>query len=107
MTSSAARLATGAVALSFVALGATPALAVCDPYSQACVAPQDDSVRQEPTGGGSQAGPTSRSTGPSTTPSTLPFTGGEVVLMAVAGAAAVGGGAVLVAVGRRRTSTAA
>jgi hypothetical protein len=35
-------------------------------------------------------------------PSTLPFTGGEVVLIAAAGAAAVAAGAAMVAGGRRR-----
>lgn len=38
-------------------------------------------------------------------PSTLPFTGGEVVLVAAAGAAAVAAGAALVAGGRRRSRT--
>ena len=36
--------------------------------------------------------------------SELPFTGGEVTLIALGGAAAVGGGAVLVAAGRRRAT---
>jgi hypothetical protein len=36
------------------------------------------------------------------TPSTLPFTGGEVVLIAVAGAAAVAAGTAMVVTGRRR-----
>jgi hypothetical protein len=39
---------------------------------------------------------------PARTPATLPFTGGEVVLVAAAGAAAVAAGASLVLGGRRR-----
>lgn len=99
MTTSAARLATGAVALSFVALGATPAFAVCDPYSQECVSPQSQgsSTQLEPAAGS----PAVRSSS-ATSPATLPFTGGEVVLIAALGAAAVGGGVALVVAGRRR-----
>lgn len=41
-------------------------------------------------------------TTPASTPSTLPFTGGEVVLIAAAGTAAVAAGAGLVVGGRRR-----
>ena len=40
------------------------------------------------------------------TPTQLPFTGGEVVLIALAGGTAIAGGAALVAVGRRRAPAA-
>lgn len=39
---------------------------------------------------------------PAATPSTLPFTGGDVVLVSVLGAAAVAGGGALLVAGRRR-----
>jgi hypothetical protein len=41
-----------------------------------------------------------------TSPTTLPFTGGEVILIAAAGAAAVAAGAGMIASGRRRAPTA-
>jgi hypothetical protein len=43
--------------------------------------------------------------GGAATPGTLPFTGGEIVLLAVTGAAAIGVGAVIVASGRRRRTS--
>lgn len=46
-----------------------------------------------------------RSVSRSSSPSSLPFTGGEVVLIAVAGAAAVAAGAGMVVGGRRRSVT--
>jgi hypothetical protein len=37
-------------------------------------------------------------------PTSLPFTGGEITLLALGGVAALGGGAVLVAAGRKRAT---
>jgi LPXTG-motif cell wall-anchored protein len=37
-------------------------------------------------------------------PASLPFTGGEVTMLALAGAAALAGGAALVAAGRKRST---
>jgi hypothetical protein len=48
-----------------------------------------------------------RSTGSTSgSPSTLPFTGGEITLITLAGGAAMAGGVVLVAAGRKRRPTA-
>lgn len=46
--------------------------------------------------------PTGVLSGTANRPSTLPFTGGELVLLATAGASAVGGGVALAVAGRRR-----
>lgn len=94
--------------IAIVGLGA-PASAVCDAYSGTCTEPPAvlDTELNAPTSTdtvvrGSVA-PTG--TAPAVTPTTLPFTGGELVLLSTLGVAALTGGAVLVAAGRRRTST--
>ena len=102
--------ATGGMLLGGVlVLGlASPALAApCDAYSGVCpspspnVAPIDGGSDGEggAPGGGTTGGQTDGATGG---PSALPFTGAELVLLTALGAAAVGGGTVLVAAGRRR-----
>lgn len=88
---------------------ATPALAVCDAYSEGCVEPpavRGEVLTRTP------AGPQvlSRPVVPADTarsgsgPAALPFTGGELVLVSALGAAAVAGGVGLVVAGRRRNA---
>jgi len=55
-------------------------------------------------GGGQTVVDASPVSGGSTAGGQLPFTGGEVTLMALAGTAALGGGIVLVAAGRKRST---
>lgn len=78
----------------------------CPTYPFDCPSPT-------PTDGGEgspSVSPTSRPIsggggGPSVdNPSSLPFTGGELTLMALVGAGAVGGGAALVTAGRKRSA---
>jgi hypothetical protein len=111
----------GAVALGLAVLTASPAAAVCEPYSGQCPAVLPTSQDTAPAQGGGDTGVLSgRAVAPGTgvgagtagvgttsaTPSTLPFTGGEVALLSVVAAAAVGSGVVLVVAGRRRPRTA-
>jgi hypothetical protein len=78
---------------------AAPALAACDAYSGGCVT-QPPSVL--PTTQTSVAPTTAVRGSTGGSPAALPFTGGELVLVSVTGAAAVAGGAALVVAGRRR-----
>lgn len=119
-------LATGVLSLAggLVLAGGTPALAVCDGYSQACPSPAAEaSPPSSVEGGGSTGNPgtgpkapprtttptkptrttVNRRTTPASTANTLPFTGGELVLLSTLGGAALAGGTVLVVAGRRRT----
>ncbi len=113
-----------ALTAGIAVLGAPAALAqekaVCDAYPQRCVVLPDTGVlgdqmtRGDATAGaGAGAGATVSGSGvPGSVgartgvPSSLPFTGGDVVLISLVGAAAVVGGAALVVTGRRRSSTA-
>lgn len=70
--------------------------ATCDSYSHTCVKPQHFSRFHK-----TQVLPLQQSS-----PSTLPFTGADIAGMSLAGLAALGGGAALVAAGRRRRATA-
>ncbi len=120
-----ARLATGAVVLGVVAVGGAPAASaqaacpagqVFSTYSETCVL-SGNTVRGSggaATGTGVLSGNTVRGTGGAATetgrtrgPATLPFTGGEVVLAAALGVAALGAGAALVVAGRRRSPSVA
>ena len=91
-------LAALGVAAAFVAGPATLAFAdttTCDAYSGECTTVEGTKVTRTPT-----------TTTVEGNQSTLPFTGGEIVLMSLAGGAAIGGGVVLVAAGRRRRASA-
>lgn len=88
LTASAATLAAaGALALptaAFAANGPT-----CDAYSRHCTNVEGHKITKPPTEvAGEKA--------------TLPFTGGEIVLMTLAGAGAIAGGTAFVVAGRRR-----
>lgn len=91
-----ARIGAGTVLVTGLLLGpATVAHAdrrVCDAYSGTCTTVPSSTVQGEqlskPPSGGDNL--------------TLPFTGGEIVLMSVAGLGAVGAGGALVAGARRR-----
>jgi len=78
-------------ATAFAATGGT-----CDSYSHTCVKPQHYQRYHH-----TQVLPLHE-----TSPSTLPFTGADIAGMSLAGLAAIGGGAALVAAGRRRRVTA-
>lgn len=100
------RTATAAVLLAVSGavgvIGAAPAAAVCDAYSGSCTEPPSvlpSVLTSTPA--------TAVRSSTTRTPSSLPFTGGELVLVSVAGVAAVGGGIALVAAGRRRSSDSA
>ena len=96
------RLVTGAAVLGVVSLTGIPAASAqsvdCNAYPQSCV---DSRVLPD----GNTAPATVVRNSP--TPSTLPFTGGETVLIALAGAGAVAAGTVLVRGARRRGVTTA
>jgi hypothetical protein len=85
-------------AVALVAAGAVVAPAAsafaaettCDAYSGQCTTVEGNKITKTP--------PTTVEANNST----LPFTGGEILLMSVAGGALVGGGIVLVSAGRRR-----
>jgi hypothetical protein len=101
-------LATGVAAVGFVAVVGMPtavaATVDCAVYPDACVESEvveDGVVVQDETTDRSNVAD-NRST-----PSTLPFTGGEVVLLSLAGAGAVVAGTVLVLSARRRSATSA
>lgn len=117
-----ARFATGAAVLGFVGFAGAPgALAqsapVCAAYSESCV--ESEVVVNPPASGGTGVagngtGPATGGQGPgvagtvssrSSTPATLPFTGGDVVLVGLAGAGAVATGTVLIVAARRRGAT--
>lgn len=111
-----------ALTAGIAVLGAPAALAqekaVCDAYPQRCVVLPDTGVlgdqmtRGDATAGAGAGATVSGSGVPGSVgartgvPSSLPFTGGDVVLISLVGAAAVVGGAALVVTGRRRSSTA-
>lgn len=117
-----ARFATGAAVLGFVGFAGAPgALAqsapVCAAYPESCVEPRVV-VNPPESGGtgvaGNGTGPATGGQGPgvagtvssrSSTPATLPFTGGDVVLVGLAGAGAVATGTVLIVAARRRGAT--
>jgi hypothetical protein len=67
---------------------------VCDSYSSSCTPTHVKGVKDV------------RSPHTSVHGSTLPFTGGEIALMAVAGAGALAAGTMFVAAGRRRSQSA-
>ena len=120
-----ARFATGAAVLGFVGFAGAPgALAqsapVCAAYSESCV--KSEVVVNPPESGGTGGtGTAGNGTGPATggqgsgvagtvssrssTPATLPFTGGDVVLVGLAGAGAIATGTVLIVAARRRGAT--
>lgn len=101
--------ATGtAVAAGVLALGvASPASAACDAYSGTCTQVLPTTLTRPNTNPGTNPG---TAVNPSTvvqssnTPATLPFTGGELVLLSLAGAGAIAGGVALVVAGRRRAA---
>src|SRR3954451_5514322 len=73
----------------------------CNAYSSTCPSPTVSGLhftRAPGDGSGAQVEGTSASR--------LPFTGGEIALMVVAGVGAIGAGTVFVATGRRRRSAA-
>lgn len=101
-------------ALAAFSIGAAPAAfaqQACDDYSGGCAdvggvvqAPAEGA----PAGQGAGAGTVvSNRVTPAATPTTLPFTGGEVVLLAATGVGALAVGALAVRAGRRRVSPAA
>lgn len=97
-------LASGALAVAL----AGPAAAVCEAYSGGCTEPPGVLPTTLTDGTTDSTTTTTNSTSNRVgagTPSTLPFTGGEVVLVSVAGAAAIAGGGALVVAGRRRASS--
>jgi hypothetical protein len=104
-------VAVGAAALGTVLFAAAPAAnaeQICDPYTGVCTGGAANPVQGNTTGRGTApvviqnhetpANPTGTAGG-----GALPFTGGEFVLMSLVGAAAVAGGSILVASGRRRS----
>ena len=100
------RVLISAGAVAAFSLGAAPAALAqqaCDEYSGGCGG--GGAVVQAPAENGEGAGAGTVGTN-SVTPSTLPFTGGEVVLLAAAGVGAVAVGALAVRAGRRRVSPA-
>ena len=124
-------LAVAVATLPLTVALALPALAQsapCDAYSGGCPSPGTSSfpgddggagtapararvpARVPAPGTGTSAGTVSGTTvsGRSSSgaaPATLPFTGGETVLLGLAGLGAVAAGTALVVVGRRRTAT--
>lgn len=77
----------------------------CNAYSSTCPSPSVSGVsftRNPSTGTVGDNSPNVEGT----SASRLPFTGGEITLMVVAGAGAIGAGAVFAATGRRRRSAA-
>ena len=103
------RLAVSAAVLGGGLLLAAPASAqeVCD-YPFDC-APTGGGSGAPATGGGSGAPGSGTKTVVNNSPAVgasnaLPFTGGQVTLIALAGADALGGGVVLVAAGRKRAT---
>ncbi len=100
-----AKVLSGAALVGGLCLGFAPAASAqvaCDGYGQTCPVVSGDQMTRD-TGGAVNARTTPTTGGPST----LPFTGGDIVLLSLAGAAAVAGGAALVAAGRRREPNAA
>lgn len=101
-------LLTGAALAGGISLlGAPAALAdggvACDAYAKTCPAVPGTQVR----GGATTTGLPGAVTTRTSTPASLPFTGGDVVLLSLAGSAAIAGGAALVMAGRRRGVTTA
>ncbi len=104
------RLTTGAAVLGVASLvGAPAALAqttTCDAYSEGCdttgVLPDSEDQDDDTAGVAVSSG--NRGSG---TPSSLPRTGGETVLLGLAGAGALAAGTVLVVAGRRRATASA
>jgi hypothetical protein len=105
----ASRLAASAAVLGGSLLLAAPASA-----QEACpypFDPADPRCQVQGGGGGGGTGDTDTDNSPVVTTAgssggaaSLPFTGGEVTLIALAGTAALGGGIVLVAAGRKRAT---
>lgn len=98
------RLAVSAAVLGGGLLLAAPASA-----QEVCLYPSDcpiGGVDVVPATGGNPTDitPTYTTGSGSGAPTSLPFTGGEVTLLALTGVAALGGGALLVAAGRKRAS---
>jgi hypothetical protein len=97
-------LLTGAALAGGISLLGAPAAfakepVACDAYAQTCPPVRGETT---PSVSGTKGGVSVVTTTRTSTPSTLPFTGGDVVLISVLGAAAVAGGAALVVAGRRR-----
>ena len=108
------RLAVSAAVLGGAMLFAAPASAQtatpCPYPFDACPTTPAPSPSRTPGGGGGGEVETPISGGGGGTAvtdnrSNLPFTGGEITLLALAGTAALGGGTALVVAGRRRQST--
>ena len=104
-----------------LALAAPATAQVCDAYSGSCTGVLPTTQGTGSTGGngagnggngsgtgsnGSGTGSTTavRGSGGASLPTTLPFTGGELVLVSLAGAGALAAGTGLVVAGRRRTA---
>lgn len=92
--------------LALVTAAPVAAQTACDAYSGGCVQPPavlpETQTRVQPAVRSTVSTPATPAT-----PATLPFTGGEIVLVSAAGAAAVAGGVALLVAGRRRGDTAA
>jgi len=108
-----ARVTTGVAVLGLAGVVAAPAALAqttdCAVYPDACVESQVVNDRPAPavdssTGNRVDSSTSNRDAG---SPATLPFTGGEVLLIGLAGGGAVAAGAVLVVAARRRGVTAA
>ena len=93
------RLAIATAVLGGGLLIAGPAAAVgaCDEYDANKECPAGGEVQPVSSGGG-----TTTTAGGGGGATSLPFTGGEVTMVALAGTAAVGGGLALTAAGRKR-----
>lgn len=77
----------------------------CNAYSSTCPSPSVSGLHLTRTPSTGNVGGNNTNV-EGTNASRLPFTGGEITLMVVAGAGAIGAGAVFVATGRRRRSAA-
>lgn len=101
------RLAVVSIALGGGLLLAGPAAAQtavdCDEYETLAECPIGGGTGQPAQDGSSTAG-RSVSNGSAGGAASLPFTGGEVTLIALAGTAALGGGIALTAAGRKRST---
>jgi hypothetical protein len=109
MRMTARRALMSTTAIPFLLVGpAAQAQTACSEYAETCVQSNDQQVGSPSQGGTAGQGGTSGGgaggTNDASGPSTLPFTGGEVALLAAAGLGALGVGTGLVVAGRRRSA---
>lgn len=114
-TSSRLAVATALLGGGLLMAGPAAAQEACDEYDTLAECPIGGGIESPATGndgdgeeggaaGGASGGGTTATGGSSGGAASLPFTGGEVTMIALAGAVAVGGGIALTAAGRKRTT---